>query len=678
MNNDKSKSTHYLSLSFAGDVKNVNGIGTSVRLHYADKQLYYEHQPSRGYLSSVDQRAHFGLGPVTKIDSLRIFWPDGKTELKTNVEADKVIMLTYKDAISGTPPGITDKGLFISVAAKLGIDFLHDEKDAIDYNIQPILPHKLSQFGPGIAVGDVDNNGFDDFYIAGSPGNPGVFYMQNKNRKFIRDRQRIIDSEIGLAEEMGVLLFDADNDTDLDLYVVNGSYEFAPYHPTCQDKLYINNGKGKFHMSTQALPKEFTNGSCVRAADYDKDGDLDLFVGGRSVSGSYPLPPQSYILENRNAFFVDVTADVCPALQHSGMISDALWSDFDNDGSVDLITAGEWMPITFYKNEGGRLKSANETTGIAGDVGWWNSLTSGDFDNDGDIDYIAGNLGLNSNFKASVEEPMTIYAKDLNHDRKIDPMIFCYMKAEDGSRKPFPMHTRDDMISQLVSIRKTYPTYKSFGRATMDDLWSNEDRQNAVFYQANNMRSSYIENKGNGKFTIKSLPLEAQTAPIYGMLSKDIDEDGNLDLLLVGNDFGMEPFSGRHDAFMGLCLIGNGKGNFALLKISSSGFFVKGDAKGLATLRGVNDEELIIATQNMDSLLVYGKRNLTPLKWITLGKNDFSAELDYQNGLKRKVEFYYGSTYLSQSSRNFPVSDKVVKLTITDFSGNKRLQPLRD
>jgi hypothetical protein len=560
--------------------------------------------------------------------------------------------------------------LFIG-ATDLGIDYLHQEKDAIDYNIQPILPHKLSQFGPGIAIGDIDNNGYDDFYVGGSPGNRGVFFMQNNLGKFLRDPTRIIDPQHGLSEEMGVILFDSDNDNDLDLYVVNGSYEFAPYHPSSQDKLYVNNGKGKFQISNRALPQELTNGSCVRAADFDQDGDLDLFVGGRSVSGSYPSAPRNYILENRNGLFVDVTLDVCPSLQQSGMISDALWSDFDNDGKVDLITAGEWMPVSFYKNEGGRLTSVAESSGVSGHVGWWNSLVSGDFDNDGDMDYIAGNLGLNSNFKASFEEPMTLYAKDLNQDGKLDPMIFCYMKAEDGTRKPFPMHTRDDMISQMVSIRKTYPTYKSYGRATMDDLWPAEERRDALTYKANHMSSSYFENTGNGKFKIKPLPIEAQMAPLYGMLARDINDDGNLDLILVGNDFGMEPFSGRHDAFMGLVLKGDGKGGFVSMKISESGFFVKGDAKALAVMRSAGGEELFMTTQNLDSLMVY-KSKSRQKKWITLGKNALNAEVFYKNGSVRRLEFYYGSTYLSQSSRSLPVKDDISKVIITDFSGGKR------
>jgi hypothetical protein len=300
---------------------------------------------------------------------------------------------------------------------------------------------------------------------------------------------------------------------------------------------------------------------------------------------------------------------------------------------------------------------------------------SGDFDNDGDIDYVAGNLGLNSNFQATLSEPMLLYAKDINDDRKLDPMIFCYIKAEDGTRKPFPMHTRDDLVSQLISIRKKYPTYKSFGRASVDELWTKQDRENAIALRANHLATSYIENKGNGRFALKPLPVEAQEAPIYGMVSQDVDGDGNLDLLLVGNDYGMEPGGGRHDAFNGLLLKGNGKGGFTNATIAESGFFVKGDAKGLATIRTANDEQLLLATQNQDSLLVFRKKevqNGNPIKWIIISSNEVSADIIFNNGRKRRIEFYYGSTFLSQSSRKIPMEKDAVRIVITDFKGNKR------
>jgi len=675
-NNKQQGSGHTLSIKLAGEGLNKNGIGARLHIYYEGKQQYYEQQPCRGYLSTVDDRAHFGLGSVSIIDSIKVQWPDGKSQLLTNVKADQLITISYKDDLISNEINISKaSSIFTSVADQYNIQYKPVERDFIDYTIQPTLPHKLSQYGPGIAVGDIDNNGYEDFYLAGTSGNPGVFFIQDKKGNFSLDTTRILPKQNELEEEMGVLFFDADSDNDLDLYTVSGSYEIPPEHTVAQDRLFINNGKGQFKQSALALPKEITNGSCVRAADFDKDGDLDLFIGGRVVSGAYPVSPKNFLFRNVGGKFIDVTPQLCPQLEDIGMVTDALWSDFDKDGKVDLVLTGEWLPVTFLKNSGNSFIPVNKTTGINQYVGWWNSLVSGDFDNDGDIDYVAGNLGLNSNYTASESEPMTLYAKDLDKNGSVDAMLFCFLKAEDGSRKPFPMHAKDDLVSQLVSIRKKYPTYKSYGLATMDDLWSEQDKQDAVRKTANYLKTSFIENKGSGLFEIKPLPIEAQAAPVYGMISEDVDSDGNLDLLLVGNDYGMEPYSGRHDAFNGLCLKGDGHGNFNALFIEESGFFVRGDAKGLARIHTAKNEEIWIATQNQDSLLVYGKTIKSKEgdgKWINLKPDDFCADILYKDGKKRRIEFYYGSTYLSQSSRTFFIEKEAARITVTNFKGGKR------
>ncbi len=666
-------SNHTLSVKLVYKDVNKNAIGSTVTIYYAGKQQYYEHQPCRGYLSTVDSRAHFGLGTVLTIDSIKVKWPDRKMQTVTNIKADQLITISYnKESTEQIKSQQPQTSLFTSVADKYNVHYKPIERDFIDYTIQPTIPHKLSQYGPGIAVGDIDNNGYEDFYIGGTSGNPGVFFMQDSKGKFSLDTTRIVRKPNELEEEMGVLLFDIDNDGDLDLYTVSGSYEIPPNNPAAQDRLYINNGKGHFQKTIASLPKETTNGSCVRAADFDKDGDLDLFIGGRVVSGAYPTNPKNFIFKNVAGKFIDVTQQVCPQLKDLGMVTDALWSDFDTDGKVDLVLTGEWMPVTFLKNTGTSFIPVN-TTGISQHTGWWNSLTAGDFDNDGDIDYVAGNLGLNSNYCATEKEPMSLYAKDLDNNGSLDAMVFCYMKGENNTRKPFPMNTKDDLASQLVSIRKKYPTYKSFGLASMNDLWSATDKQGAITKTTNYLQSAYIENKGGGKFTITPLPIEAQEAPVYGMMSEDIDEDGNLDLLLVGNDYGMEPYSGRHDAFNGLCLKGDGHGNFSPLTIAQSGFFIKGDAKGLAKIHTAGNEDVWIATQNQDSLMLYAKTNAQPnAKWVNLKGDDFSADITYKNGSKKRMEFYYGSTYLSQSSRKLFIEKDMVNITVTNFKGIKR------
>ena len=593
-----------LSIRLEGKAPNLQAFGASIRLYVGKQQYYYEQQPCAGYLSTVTDLAWFSLGAVTTIDSIRVRWPDGNSQLLTQVPSSSQLVLKQAAASAPMPAAAPLQPLLQEVSAAYGIDYKHSERDAIDYNQQASLPHKLSQYGPYLATGDINKDGLEDFVIGASVGRKNVFYIQTSDGHFQADSARIIGNDRHIQEDMGLLLFDAEGDGDLDLYAVSGSYEIAPNSSASQDLLYINDGKGYFTPSSSALPRDYSNGSCVKAADFDGDGDLDLFVGSRGISGAYPLSTGGRLLQNLQGTFTDVTSKYCAALADAGMITDALWSDFDNDGKPDLVITGEWLPIRFYRNTGDGFALV-ELTELEANSGWWNSLAAGDFDGDGDIDYVAGNLGLNSNYKASQQEPLQLYAKDFDDNGLLDPFVFGYGLAEDGSRKPFPMTVRDDMISQLLPIRKRFPTYKAFGLADMNKILGPTGKEGAVYLKATNMASCYIENKGQGQFAIRPLPLAAQEAPVYGLLPMDVNGDSQLDIILSGNDYGMEPYSGRHDAFNGLVLLGDGQGRFSPLTIQQSGLYIPGDGKALALVKRFDGKPLIIATQNQGKLKLF-------------------------------------------------------------------------
>lgn len=690
LNEQSTGQANYLRVKFTGTAQNRGGLGAIVELHYKTKtgpaQQVYEHSPYRGYLSTVEPVAHFGLGEVATIDEVRIIWPglNGQPQHQQtlrNVNANQILLVDVKNAREPVSigPYAGSPGKFTEVTDSLGINFVHQEPEYIDFNNQKLLPHKLSQFGPAVSTGDVNGDGLADVFVAGSSQHKGRFLLQTPAGKFVeKDALPGADGPAKLEEDMGTLLFDADADGDLDLYIASGSCEGNTGTVAYQDRLYVNDSKGQFSLSTAALPVNLVSKSCVKAIDFDRDGDLDLFVGGRVEPDKYPKPVSSFILKNESApgqpRFTDVTAQVAPQLKDIGLVCDALWTDPDNDGWPDLMLAGEWMPLTLLKNERGKRFSPAAEASFGQAKGWWNSLTSGDFDHDGDTDYIAGNLGLNARMRASEGEPVRIYAGDFDSNGFYDAIPTIFIPDANGERKEYSFHGREDLIKQMIVMRRRFPYFKDFTQASIDKLLTPEERKSALVLEANYLQSVYVENTGNGLFALHPLPTQAQLGPIFGMVTNDVDRDGNLDVLLVGNDFSAELLMGRYDALNGLWLKGDGKGNFAPQTIASSGFYVPGNAKGLAQLTDAKDRELVVATQNRGRLCVF--RNQQPVTSIKLQPMDVVALLTNAQGKTERVECGYGSSYLSQSDRTVRVGPTVKRVEIIDSKGKKRVVSL--
>jgi len=682
---DKDKTAnHFLQIKFKGGPQNINGIGAWADIYYEHgKHQVYENTPYRGYLSTIQNIAHFGLGRDSVIDSVVIRWENNKKQTLKNVKTDQVIKVDIAnahDTYSFNQPEKNDKSLFREVTTSVGVKYRHVEEDLADFNIQKLIPHKLSQYTPAVAVGDVDGNGFDDMVVGGTSKFPAQLLLQQANGKFIQRPLTAAEQNTPNQQfkDEGLLLFDANGDGKLDLYVASGGYEKTPNSAFYQDRIYLNDGKGNFTLQQDALPQNFTSKLCVKAIDYNKDGKLDLFVSGRVEPWRYPKPVSSIILRNDSKDghlkFTDVTPSIAKDLKNIGMVCDAAFTDFDNDGWPDLILTGEWMPITFLKNDRGIFKNVTANTGIADKLGWWNTIAAGDFNHDGKIDYIVGNTGLNTFYKASDKYPIYVTAKDFDNNGSYDAFPSVFLKDQDGEMKEFPAQTRDDIVKQMISMRVKFQNYKSFATATFDSVITPEMRKGAVRLKANILQSCYLQNQGNGKFTMVPLPIEAQVSQLSGMVVDDFDGDGNLDVAISGNDFGTEVSTGRYDAFNGLILKGDGKGNFKPLTLQQSGVYIPGDGKALVKLRGARGNYLLAATQNRDIMKIFELKR--PVKTVQLNPLDVFATIKYKNGEISKQEFYNGTSFLSQSGRFFNIDKTMETVTITDSYGHARNIPL--
>ncbi|MEN1785096.1 MAG: FG-GAP-like repeat-containing protein, partial [Bacteroidota bacterium] len=594
-NSEKLSSNNFIKIKLLGESKNKFGIGAKITLQINDNILVQELIPSRGYQSAVAPNLVFGLGNAKVVKELKVQWPNAEVQVLTNIKPNQTIQLQQKDAsFIKSKEKLPVQSYFTDVTKDGLIQYHHLENNFNDFRREQLLPHQLSTQGPKVSAGDVNSDGKTDLFIGGAKGKPGKLFVQTPSQTFMSTNLSVLEKDKD-AEDMESLFFDADNDQDLDLYVVSGGADFEKDSPDLVDRLYLNDGKGNFSRSNNAIPNRVSSGSCVTTGDFDLDGDLDLFVGGRLVPGRYPEAARSYILQNDGkGNFKEVTEDLNPKLKRIGLVTDALWTDFNGDKAPDLLVVGEFMGIRVFENKNGKLTEISEESGLRQSQGWWNTLKEGDFDNDGDTDFVIGNFGWNSQLKASREEPVSLYAKDFDANGSIDPILCSFIQGES-----YPIFSKDDLLGQLNGLKRKYVNYADYAGQRISDILSPEELKEVKVLNANNFATSYVENLGNNQFKITSLPSEAQFSPVYGILTRDFDEDGNLDLLLGGNFFGTRVKYGRYDANKGLLLLGDGKGGFKPVDGLKSGLQMDGEVRDIIFFKVGTNEKVLVAKNNL-------------------------------------------------------------------------------
>jgi hypothetical protein len=582
---------NFLKINVIGSDKNKFGIGAKAVIYHNGNKQVVENTVTRGFLSSVEHGLFFGLGKDIEVQKVEVFWPNGTSNLFENIGANTTLTANYADAKASVKK-TEESGVFLTELKPddLGIDFIHAENDFDEYTEEILLPHNISQNGPFIASADVNGDGLEDLFIGGAVSQSGILYLQNENGKFIENKFQPWHKHRS-SEDLGCLFLDVDGDNDLDLYIASGGSEYKEGNPLLNDRLYINDGSGKFTYNSSALPEINQSSQCVKTSDIDNDGDLDLFVGSRLIPGQYIYPATSYILLNKNGNFKRASEEIAPSLSNIGMVTDAVFTDIDNDKDEDLMIVGEWMEIKVLKNNQGKFEDSSSTYGLEGTRGIWWSITAGDLDNDGDDDYIVGNLGRNNKFKASKEHPFKVYANDFDNNGTNDIVFAKFYK--DGY---VPMRGRECTSQQMPYVADKFKDYHSFASSKLIDILPEEKVDDAVVYEIESFESIILMNE-DGKLIRKPLPNEAQIAPVKSSLVTDINNDGYNDIISVGNHYGVEVETPRYDAGFGAVFLNDGNSNFKFSVPENSGFYVPKDSRDIKQLKHKNST-LFIVTNN--------------------------------------------------------------------------------